>query len=114
MKNAWGLGRANVHSSYMDTLEKKQIEKFEEWEAERMERLYRVSEFQKEVGFCVLVATRNTAWDYRFEFNLHSILRQDYTNYRIVVVDDASTDNTAALVRQFLQKQLPSSRYVVV
>jgi glycosyltransferase involved in cell wall biosynthesis len=42
-------------------------------------------------------------------------LNQDYSNYRIIVIDDASTDNTIKSIEIFLrQKKVPMSKYVVI
>jgi glycosyltransferase involved in cell wall biosynthesis len=43
---------------------------------------------------CVVVSTYNNGKDYRYEYNLQSILNQNYNNYKLVVINDASTDNT--------------------
>ena len=40
----------------------------------------------------------NNAKDYRYKYNLQSILNLDYTNYKIVIADDASVDNTYELI----------------
>lgn len=41
---------------------------------------------------------------------------QEYANYHIVVIDDASTDSTGKLITDFLQQQnkIPIDRYHVV
>ena len=42
---------------------------------------------------------------------IESILRSDYSNYEIVVVDDGSTDNTVNMVNQYF-KQHPKVRLI--
>ncbi len=37
--------------------------------------------------------------------NLESIFRQDYSNYRVIYIDDASQDATAGLVEEWVNKQ---------
>ncbi len=40
-----------------------------------------------------------------FKKNLESIFFQNYTNYRVIYVDDASTDNTFKLVSEFIEER---------
>ena len=48
---------------------------------------------------CILVPTFNNYKRFRYYFNLHSILQQHYSNYRIVIVDDASPDKTGFYIQ---------------
>jgi glycosyltransferase involved in cell wall biosynthesis len=41
-----------------------------------------------------VVPTLNNGQDFRYEYNLQSIYNQNYTNYKVVVIDDASKDST--------------------
>lgn len=47
---------------------------------------------------------------------MKSILMQEYSNYHIVFIDDASTDSTSDDIIGLMQKQtkLPPSRYLLV
>ena len=47
---------------------------------------------------------------------MRSILMQEYTNYHMVFIDDASTDGTGKEITAYLQNQtrLPSDRYRIV
>ena len=84
-------------------------------EAERLEEKYFLSFFTKELPICVVVPTRNNVENYRYEYNLQSILNQDYTNYKLVVVDDASNDGTGDLIDLFLARsKLPKERYALI
>lgn len=49
---------------------------------------------------CIVVPTYNNYKRFRYYFNLHSILQQHYSNYRIVIIDDASSDDTAKSIEQ--------------
>ena len=40
----------------------------------------------------------------KFFRNLNSILQQDYSNYHIIFIDDASKDGTADVVRNYIRK----------
>lgn len=57
----------------------------------------------------------NNAKNFRYQFNLQSILHQDYSNYHIVLIDDASPDRTGSLVKRFLKKnRIDDSRITVI
>lgn len=55
-----------------------------------------------EKRMCVVVPSFNNARQFRVELNLNSIFSQNYTNYHVVIVDDASTDATVALIQKYL------------
>lgn len=57
------------------------------------ERKYQISKYS-EKSFCIVIPTFNNIKDNRHIKNLRSILMQDYKNYHIVIMDDASTDGT--------------------
>lgn len=49
--------------------------------------------------------------------NINSILKQEYKNYHIVFIDDASTDGTGEQIEKFLavsQTKIPPERFTVV
>jgi len=48
------------------------------------------------------VPTYNNAKNFRYEYNLQSILNLNYKNYRVVIIDDASTDGTYELLGSFI------------
>lgn len=63
----------------------------------------------------MVVTGRNNARNYRYEYNLQSIINQDYKNYKLVVIDDASDDGTGDLIRIFLKNsKLPPERYFFI
>ena len=39
---------------------------------------------------------------FRIEYNLNSIFQQNYTNYFVVIIDDASTDKSEEVYRMYL------------
>ena len=49
----------------------------------------------------VIASYNNQKWSKR---NLDSVFSQNYTNYRVIYVDDASLDNTATNVQQYIEK----------
>jgi glycosyltransferase involved in cell wall biosynthesis len=49
-----------------------------------------------------------------FEKNLGSVLAQDYHNFRVIFIDDASPDGTAALVKEYLKENDPFNRVKLI
>lgn len=49
-----------------------------------------------------MVPTYNNAKNFRAELNLNSIFSQNYTNYKVVIIDDASTDKTPVVIQKYL------------
>lgn len=46
----------------------------------------------------MVVPTFNNEEKARYKLNIDSIVQQNYTNYHVVVIDDASTDRTGPLL----------------
>ena len=59
-----------------------------------------------------MVPSYNNVRNFRYEFNLQSILNQNYTNYHVVIVDDASPDHTGIHIQRYLQKHNISDKKV--
>jgi len=76
---------------------------------------YNISRYQ-EWPFCVVVPTYNNVENDRYLRNIRSILLQNYSNYRVVIIDDHSTDGTGDLLEKFMagQSKLAPEQYVVV
>src|SRR5262245_31639614 len=49
----------------------------------------------------VIPSYNNSSW---YDWNLSSVFQQKYSNYRVVYIDDCSTDNTYALVMEKIKK----------
>jgi len=55
------------------------------------------------IKFAVIIPSyNNKRW---FKRNLISVFRQNYKNWRIIYIDDCSTDNTYDLVKNFINQQ---------
>ena len=76
------------------------------------EEKYKTGSYQ-EIPFCIVVPTYNNAEGERYLKNMKSIVMQNYSNFHIVVFDDASTDKTGDLIQEFLESQtkVPKERY---
>ncbi len=58
----------------------------------------------KEKNIVIIVASyKNAQW---YRYNLHSLLSQRYSNYRIIYTDDNSPDGTAQYIENYLKKRL--------
>ena len=71
-----------------------------EWE--RIEKEFKISEAKEEAPMCILVPGYNNNARFRIEYNLNSIFTQNYTNYRVVIIDDASVDGSGDVYRKYL------------
>jgi glycosyltransferase involved in cell wall biosynthesis len=60
-----------------------------------------------EIFFSIIIPTYNRA--HFIDKTIDSLLKQQYTNYEIIVVDDGSTDNTEAVVKKYVS---PNFTYV--
>ncbi|MDX8430977.1 MAG: glycosyltransferase family A protein [Candidatus Algichlamydia australiensis] len=68
--------------------------------------------FANQLPFVILIPSYNNE---KFcEENLFSALNQNYCNYRILYVNDASTDNTLNLVESFIEKNDAKNRVQLI
>ncbi len=66
----------------------------------------------KEKAFVIVTPSyNNKEWCKR---NLESILSQDYSNYRLIYIDDASTDGTGEIAREHIEKHKQSERTLFI
>ena len=47
---------------------------------------------KREVGFCIVIESGNNVKNDRYKLALNSVFRQEYSNYKVVFIDDASTE----------------------
>ena len=60
----------------------------------QMNERYSIGNYEKELPICIVAPGRNlVSHDFELKF-LRSIEHQNYTNFRLFIIDDASTDNT--------------------
>ena len=85
------------------------IEAEDMMELTRQERQYYDKKYQtdgkEELPFCIVVPTFNNKKGDRHLSNIRSIARQEYENYHVVVIDDASTDGTGYKVEEWLEEE---------
>jgi glycosyltransferase involved in cell wall biosynthesis len=73
------------------------------------ESKYNISIYKdNEIRFCVVVPSRERKNSGLYLRNLNSIFMQDYNNYHVVYIDDASVDNITEYVKCYaLTHQIP-------
>ena len=68
-------------------------------EKKYFEDKYHYSQTTKELPFCIAMPGRNNVAYGRYKLALNSILIQEYRNYKVIIVDDASEDSTVQKVK---------------
>ena len=56
---------------------------------------YSIGKYEKELPICLVATGRNFLSNDLYLKFLKSIEHQNYTNYRLLLIDDASTDNSS-------------------
>ncbi len=65
--------------------------------------VFPIYSIEKEKSFVIVIPSyNNKEW---FRYNLNSVFSQKYENYRVVYVDDCSTDKTYKYVKRYLKKR---------
>lgn len=53
-----------------------------------------------------MVPTYNNVKDARYRKNIDSILQQEYKNYKVIIIDDASNDGTSSAIEEYISNRL--------
>ena len=73
---------------------------------------FSLSLFSGECRFCIVIPSyNNSQW---YKQNLDSIFNQDYQNYHVIYIDDASTDGTADLVKNYVAENNRQERFTLL
>lgn len=64
-------------------------------EKEYYQANYKLESQTSELHACVVVPTYLNDVDYRYAWHLESIFQQEYSNFRLIIIDDASSDKTS-------------------
>lgn len=87
-------------------MKRKRIEKILAVEKERYDRKYQITKYMAhQLPFCVVVPSYNNYQSQLYLRNLDSIFMQDYSNYHVVYIDDASPDKTGEYVHKYLEEK---------
>ena len=68
-----------------------------------MESTYNLSDYM-EVPMCVVMLSNNNIQNDRYKKVLYTLHLQDYSNYRVVFIDDASTDDTLEATKRYAEE----------
>ena len=64
---------------------------------------------------CIVVPGYNNNANFRIEYNLNSLFTQNYTNYKVVIMNDASNDGSGELYRNFFRfYAIDKQRYMYI
>ena len=64
---------------------------------------------------CIVVPGYNNNANFRIEYNLNSLFTQNYTNYKVIIVNDASTDGSGEVYRSFFRfHAIDKQRYTYI
>ena len=64
---------------------------------------------------CVISPGFNNEAFERYLWNIESVLQQNYTNYKMVIIDDASTDKTTSLLAKHMRwRNLSEDQFVLI
>jgi hypothetical protein len=72
-----------------------------EWQ--RIEQKFGLSKITDELPMCLIVPGYNNNNNFRIESNLNSIFTQNYSNYKVVIINDASTDGSGDTYRRYFE-----------
>ena len=67
------------------------------------ERDYNISSYKKEPPMCVVVLSNNNIDHDRYKKVMDTIKMQLYSNYKIVFIDDVSTDDTFNATKRYVK-----------
>jgi hypothetical protein len=70
-----------------------------EWK--RVEEKFELSKLTTELPMCVISPGYNNNAKFRIEYSLNSIFTQNYTNYKAIIINDASTDGSGDIYRKY-------------
>ena len=81
----------------------------------RLEAKFQLSLVKEELPMCLIVPGYNNNAKFRIEANLNSVFMQNYSNYRLVLIDDASTDGSGEVYRNYFRfHAIDKQRYTYI
>lgn len=78
---------------------------------------YEIKKYKEQLPLCIISPGRNLVTPSNMTYArgdkidyknfLSSISRQKYTNYKLIIVDDSSTDNSGDVIKEYIEKSHP-------
>lgn len=63
----------------------------------------------------MVAPTYNNNKDYRYAWHIESLLQQEYSNYRVVIIDDASPDGTSDKIAKYLNwRKVSQDKFILL
>jgi glycosyltransferase involved in cell wall biosynthesis len=82
---------------------------------ERLNAKFGLDKVATELPMCIVVPSYNNNVRFRIEQNLNSIFSQNYSDYRVVVIDDLSPDDSSAVYQKYFAfHRIDKERYVYI
>ena len=87
----------------------------EHTEYQRLNAKYHLNKVKYELPICAILTGYNNNADFRIELNLNSIFSQNYSNFFVALVNDASDDGSDEVYRKYFAfHNLSSERFVYI
>ena len=84
-------------------------------EYERLNHKYHLNKVSYELPICAILTGYNNNADFRIELNLNSIFSQNYNNFFVALVNDASDDGSDEVYRKYFAfHNLSSDKFVYI
>ena len=85
-------------------------------EKQYFDQKYEINKYiQDQIGICVYIPSYNNGKNRLYLRNLDSVFQQEYQNYHVVYVNDASTDGTGEYVKHYMEEnQIPAEKYEII
>ena len=114
--------KKSFESAYLATFNNKidesrnaEQQELEAAEYERVNQIWNFNKYTEELPMCIIATGYNNNAKFRIEYHLNSVFQQNYTNYFLVLINDASTDNSDEVYRKWFDfYNIDKSKYVYI
>ncbi len=92
-----------------------ELKQLYEREKKHYDDKFKTNSYSKELHACVIVPSFKNNADFRYAWNIESIMQQEYSNFRVIIVDDASPDKTGEVLAKYLRwRDFPRDKIVLL
>jgi cellulose synthase/poly-beta-1,6-N-acetylglucosamine synthase-like glycosyltransferase len=94
---------------------KPELERLYKREREYFQDKFKVNQYKNELHACVIAPTYLNDVDFRYAWHLESIFQQEYANFRVIIIDDASSDKTSEKIARHLRwRDFPKEKAILI